>query len=216
LAAVLVFAPKLLDVAAGPDAGIRSSLQQGEHAGLALTIPGTSAALLSRRLHYDRITTHVDADDEEAFALSTLDFEGMLGSVHVSSLGVERIPFERYGTQWRPRSSLAPRLAGVVAALEARRQALESGDVGKLVVLAASPEGGRTAQDELLRRAASAPQPLHHICAWYIRLERNQALVTEEYRIGEGSAERPPKEKGTRRLTLERQGSQFLFSGSLL
>ena len=215
MAAVLVFAPKLLDVAAGPDAGIRSSLLQGEHAGLALAIPGTSAALLSRRLHYDRITTHVDADGEGAFALSTLDFEGTLASVHVSSLGVERIPFERRGTQWQPRTGLAPRLAGVVAALEARRQALESGDVAKLVVLAASPEAGRAAKDALLGRAASAPQPLHHICAWYIRLERNQALVTEDYRIGEGS-ERPPKQKGTTRLTLERQGSQFLFSGSLL
>jgi hypothetical protein len=216
LAAVLVFAPKLLDLAAGPDAGMRSVLQQGERAGLALAIPGTSAVLVSRRLHYDRVTTHVDDDGEEAFALSTLDFEGTLGSIQVSSLGVERIPFERSGTQWRPRSGLAPRLAGVIAALEARRQALEAGDAAKLVGLAASPETGRAAQDELLRRAASAPKPLNHICAWYIRLERNRALVTEDYRIGEGSAEHPPKEKGTRRLTLERQGPQFLFSGSLL
>ncbi len=214
--AVLVFAPKLLDVAAGPDAAMQSVLQQSERAGLALAVPGTAASLVARRLHYDRVTTHVDADGEAGFALSTLDFEGTLDSIQVSSLGVERIPFERQGTEWRPRSGLAPRLAAVVAALEARRQALESGDGGKLVVLAASPEGGREAQDELLRRTASAPQPLHRICAWYIRLERNRALVTEDYRIGAGVAKPLPQEKGTRRLTLERQGSQFLFSGSLL
>jgi hypothetical protein len=82
--------------------------------------------------------------------------------------------------------------------------------------LAASPEIGRAArQDELFRRVASSPKPRYRVTAWYIRLDRDGALVTEEYQTGAGDGP-VREEKGTRRLTLERRGSEFLFSGSLL
>ncbi len=210
----LIYASRLLDIAAGPDAAIRSVLRQTERSGLVLAIPGSAAQLASRRLHYDRITCHIDDPGQEGYALATLDFEGSLGSVEVSSLGLERIPFERDGVGWVPLESLAPRLIAVVAALEARRWALQIGDGEKLAALTRSPEPERAAQqDELFRRIASAPNRYRPV-AWYIRLERSRALVTEDYRIGGGDGR--TEEKGTRSLTLERHGSQFLFSGSLL
>jgi hypothetical protein len=216
LLAVVFLAPRLLDLAAGPDAAIRSALQQGEGAGRVLSIPGFSESLVSRRLHFDRVTTHFDSPGEGAYALSTLDFEGTVDSIKVSSLGVERVLFERAGDQWRPVQGLAPRLTAVIAALEARRESLESADAERLESLAASPEIGRAARkDELFGRVASSPKPRYHVTAWYIRLERDGALVTEEYQTGTLDGQSGEK-KGTRRLTLERRGSQFLFSGSLL
>jgi hypothetical protein len=150
----------------------------------------------------------------EGYALATLDFEGSLGSVQVSSLGVERIPVEREADSWVPVESLAPRLAAVVAALDARRWALEVGDGVKLAALTTSRESRTAQQDELFRRLATAGRR-YRPAAWYIRLERTRALVTEDFWIG-GGDDRGPEEKGTRSLTLERRGSQFLFSGSLL
>jgi hypothetical protein len=215
LAAALVYAPTLLDAAAGPDAALQSILQNAEGLGLSIEIPGSSVPLRSRRLHFDRISTHLEPTDQAALARSTLDFEGTLGSIEVSSLGVETTAFDRQGGGWRPRNGLAPRLAAAVAALEARRRALERGDGDALGALAASAEVGRAAREsDLLRRAASGG-PFHPI-AWYIRLERDRALVTECYQIDAGGGDSSAPKSGKRRLTLELRGSQFLFSGSLL
>ena len=60
----------------------------------------------------------------------------------------------------------------------------------------------------MLRRVGSG----YRVSAWYIRLERNRAAVTECYEAGPRSA----PEKATTSLTLELRGAQFLFSGSLL
>jgi len=213
---VVALSPRLLDLAAGPDAAIRAALQQSESAGLSLKIPDSPAILVSRRLHFDRVTTHFDPQGVEAYALSTLDFEGTVDSIKVSSLGVERVLFERAGREWRPLRGFAPRLAAVTAALVARRDSLESADAERLERLAASPEVGRAVrQDELFRRVTSSPRPRYRVTAWYIRLDRDGALVTEEYQTGAGDG-RLREEKAIHRLTLERRGSEFLFSGSLL
>ncbi len=212
MAAALVYAPILLDAAAGPDAALQSILKSAEIAGLSIEIPGSPVPLRSHRLHFDRVSTHLDGAGRTAQARSTLDFEGLLGSIEVSSLGVERTAFERQGGGWRPRDGLAPRLAAVVSALQARRRALEKADAEALARLAVSAEVGRAERDgDLLRRIASGQA--YRPSAWYIRLERHAALVTESYEIAAGSS---APETGKRRLTLELQGSQFLFSGSLL
>ncbi len=214
LAAALLFAPRLLDAAAGPDAALRSILQRAESSGVSIPISGATLPLRSRRLHFDRISTHLEAAGQAAQARSTLDFEGTFDGVEVSSLGVERTEFDRVGGEWRVRNGFAPRLAAAVAALEARRRALQTGDGEGLARLAVSPQAERAARTgELLGPVGSGR--VYRATAWYIRLERNQALVTEDYEI-EASGADPPPEKAKRRLTLERRGSQFLFSGSLL
>jgi len=212
LAAVLVYAPIILDAAAGPDAALQSILQNAESAGLTIEIPGSPVPLRSSRVHFDRVSTHFEDVGQAAQARSTLDFEGRLGSIEVSSLGVERTPFERQGSGWRPSSGLAPRLAAVVGALQARRRALEKADAEALAHLAVSAEVGRAVREgDILRRVASGPA--YRPSAWYIRLERDTALVTEWYEISAGSS---APQRGKKRLTLELRGSQFLFSGSLL
>jgi hypothetical protein len=212
LAAALVYAPAILDAAAGPDAALQSILQSAESTGLTIDIPGSPVPLRSRRVHFDRVSTHLEDVGPAAQARSTLDFEGRLGSIEVSSLGVERTAFERQGSTWRPRDGLAPRLAAVVGALQARRRALENADAEALAHLAVSAEVGRAAREgDLLRRIASGQA--YRPSAWYIRLERDTALVTEWYEIAAGSS---APETGKQRLTLELHGSQFLFSGSLL
>lgn len=212
LSAALVYAPAILDAAAGPDAALQSILQNAESSGVSIAIPGASVPLQSCRLHFDRVSTHVEASGQQAQARSTLDFEGTLAGVEVSSLGVERTAFDRQGSAWRPRDGLAPRLAAVVAALEARRQALEKGDGKALALLAASAQVGERAQGgDLLRRISSGED--YRAIAWYIRLERDRAVVSEQYEIGR--ADGAPKRVQTR-LALELRGSQFLFSESLL
>ena len=62
-----------------------------------------------------------------------------------------------------------------------------------------------------MRRIASGQS--YRPSAWYIRLERDTALVTEWYEI---AADEHASETAKTRLTLTWQGSQFLFSGSLL
>jgi hypothetical protein len=176
----------VLDVAAGPDAAIRAALLQAEHDGLRLSLPGSPAELTSRRSHYDRITTHLSDDGRSAYAFATLDFEGTVGAVEVSSLGLERIAFERDGSGWKVVGNLAPNLTAIVAAMQERRLALKASESGY------QPD------------------------AWYIRVERNGAVVTEDYRLLRQRVAGVDEERGTRRLTLERSGSQFVFSGSLL
>ena len=212
MAAGLVYAPSILDAAAGPDAALQSILQGAESTGLSIDIPGSPVPLRSRRLHFDRVSTHLEEVGQTALARSTLDFEGQLGSIEVSSLGVERTEFERQGNGWQPRDCLAPRLAAVVGALQARRRALEKADAEALGHLAVSAEVGRSAREgDLLRRIASGQS--YRPSAWYIRLERDTALVTEWYEI---AADEHASETAKTRLTLTWQGSQFLFSGSLL
>ncbi len=212
LTAALVSAPTLLDAAAGPEAALQSILRSAEIAGLSIDIPGSPVPLRSHRLHFDRVSTHIEGVGQTAQARSTLDFEGLLGSIEVSSLGVERTAFERQGSEWRPRDGLAPRLAAVVGALQARRRALEKADAEALARLAVSAEVGRAAREsDLFRRIASGQA--YRPSAWYIRLERGAALVTECYEIAAGSS---APETGKKRLTLELRGSQFLFSDSLL
>ena len=52
--------------------------------------------------------------------------------------------------------------------------------------------------------------------AWFIREERDHAIVTEEYHLTGRRRRQDVDEKGTRRLHLERREEQFLFSEGIL
>ncbi|RKG75886.1 hypothetical protein D7W79_19195 [Corallococcus exercitus] len=215
VAGVLLFlGPRLLGVAAGPEAEIITALKEAEHDGVSLPVPGSSVPLVSRKLQYARITVSVAPDGRSAEAFATLDFEGVLGATTVSTAGVEVVPFTRESGRWRPASSLAPRLVAVVAALEARRRALADGRPDALARLA-GPGGdggaGRTWEEmaPLARRRLTAQ-------AWYARLERDEATVTEHYRVEGDLPARPVDTRGERPLLLVREGDQFLFSPGLM
>lgn len=201
---MVALGPRILDLAGGPDAALGAALRQTEKDGLTLEVPGAHAPLISRQHHFDRISTHVENADS-AYAVSTLDFSGAIGSTQVSSLGLEKTPFHRRGGRWRAEEGVAPRLTAILVALEARRQALERGQ--------AAPG---SAAEEFVQRVSSMRDRRYEVGAWYIRAERDDAVVTEDYRL-QGTLEgHAVDERGTRRLALQRQGAQFFFAHVLL
>ena len=51
---------------------------------------------------------------------------------------------------------------------------------------------------------------------WFLRLERDEAVATETWRLEGELPSRPVDEKGQRRLSLIRNGEEFLFSSGLM
>ncbi len=203
--------PRLLGTAAGPDVELITQLKKAEQEGLELKVLGGS--LTGKRVHYQRMTVSLEPGGRRATVLSTLDFTGELNGTEVSSLGVEKIVFGYDGTAWKPESNLAPRLVAVVTALESRRRALESGDRGTLQRLARAFDAGLGKEaDEwlaLLERKV-------RIDAWFIRLDRDQVQVSEQYRMEGFGADRPFHSSGPRRLDLQAAGGQFFFPNGLM
>ncbi|MFY0524685.1 hypothetical protein ACN28I_16500 [Archangium gephyra] len=162
-AAMVVLVPRLLGVAAGPEAEIITALKTTEREGLSMTLPGVQAPLESQKHYFARITVNVEPGGERAVAWATLDFDGKLGATAISSLGVERVPFVRRGREWVPENLAAPRLAAVVRALESRRRALESGNRQALAGLRApgleANMGGGEAELERVLELPAAPLP---------------------------------------------------------
>lgn len=195
---VAVFGGKLLGAAAGPQGELVTRLKALEDKGLTLALDG--GALTAPRPGYQRISLALDADGAGALVTSTLDFTGelrRLGSLdpptRVSSLGLERARYAYRDGEWAPEASDAPRLAAIVAALEARRQALS----------AEQPDAGEF--PGATRRAWRSE-------AWFIRSERDVVEVTEEFRFDGVTPERPVAERGLRRLTLvEADSGSFSF-----
>jgi hypothetical protein len=52
--------------------------------------------------------------------------------------------------------------------------------------------------------------------AWYVRLEREEAVVTEHWRLLGALPERPVDTRGERQLSLTLHGDEFLFSPGLM
>jgi len=161
LVAVLVFvlgagvwvAYQLVGAAAGPEPELIALLKQTEKDGLRLAVPGASEALVSKAHHFDRFSVRIGPNGDTAEVACTLDFNGRLGETQVSSVGLERTAFEYRAGGWRPVSGLAPLLAQVVGALEARRHSVDLKAQG------------------------------YQALAWFIRVEREQATATEDYQV---------------------------------
>jgi hypothetical protein len=217
VATLVVLVPRLLGSAAGPEAEIITALKSTEREGLELTVPGAQARLVSKEHHFARITVNVEPGGQRAVAWATLDFTGRLGRTEVGSLGVERVPFVLRGRTWAPEGLTAPRLVAVVGRLEARRRALEAGDRTALEALrapgAATEGGGET---EELEKVLALQRRRYQAEAWYLRLERDEVVATEAWRLEGVLPSRPVDEKGRRRLSLIRSGEEFLFSPGLM
>jgi hypothetical protein len=52
--------------------------------------------------------------------------------------------------------------------------------------------------------------------AWYLRLERDGAVASEQWHLEGQSPSRPVDERGRRQLSLVRRGEEFLFSPGLM
>jgi type II secretory pathway pseudopilin PulG len=210
----VIWVPRLLGSAGGTEVELITQLKRAERDGVDLPLRG-GGRLISHHLTYQRLTVIPDADGKSATVLATLDLTGDFGQTQVSSLGVEKIPFVYDGTDWRPAGSMAPRLVAAVNALEQRRQALEAGDLQQLAQLARVTDGGSLGEDldawlQLLERKL-------RVDAWFIRLERDDAEVSEQYRAEGVGRDRPWRSSGPRKLHLELgAGGEFFFSAGLM
>lgn len=192
-----VLGKRLLFEAAGPDGAIITHLKELERDGL--SIATDAGTLLGSTLQYQRISVTLDAAGTRATVTSTLDFTGQLRRAdadftRVSSLGLERATYVLDGTEWTPETNDAPRLVAIVKALDARRVALDTGDT-----------------------LAGIAQRRWQSQAWFIRSEREEVEVAEDYRLTGTTPERPVDEKATRRLSLQEDGDGgFSFPGGLM
>ncbi len=209
-----LFAPRILGAAAGPELEIITALKETEAEGLSLGIPGAPQPLKSSKHRFARITVNVEPGGQRAEAFATLDFEGTLGETRVGTAGVERVPFVARGGSWVPETSAAPRLQAVVAALESRRRALQAADAAAMERLAGpdTPGVGGPEWEQLQQVRARG----YRAEAWYVRLERDDAVVTEHWRLQGALPARPVDTRGQRQLSLSWRGDEFLFSPSLM
>ena len=215
--ALALLTPRLLGVAAGPEVEILIALKRTEQDGLRLDVPGVGTPLTSQQHHFARITVNIEPGGRRAVAWATLDFTGKLGHTEVSSLGVERVPFVVREGQWVPEGLAAPRLAAVVRALEARRQALEAGNREALRGLWASGAQADVGAGEAeLMKLLELQRRRYRADAWYLRLERDEAVASEQWRLEGELPSRPVDERGQRRLSLIRNGEEFFFSPGLM
>jgi hypothetical protein len=214
LLVLVLLAPRLLGRVSGPEGEIITALKESESDGIELTLP--EGTLRSTRLQFERISVTVDASARKAVAVATLDFVGRFADTEVSSLGVERIPFEYDGWSWKPESGFAPRLAAAVSLLERRRRALAAGSIPQLLKLIDPPDEPRLAAHPALQKLQAARDRDYRARAWYLRLDREGAVATEEYRMLGSLPDRPLDERGSRRLTLQRRDAEFLFLDQLM
>ncbi len=209
-------ATRLVGLAAGPEAEVITLLKRAELEGLRLEIAGADQPLVGAAVHFDRFTVSADPAAGSALAVGTLDFTGRFGETAVSSLGLERIQFRASGFSFEPEGSLAPRLVAICAALESRRHALEVGDSVRLAALTGAPKGaGRVADPEVLRVLAVVGRR-YRALAWYVRSERGEVLVSEDYQLSGSVPEKPIDERGSHRLRLVEIGREFFFSEGLM
>ncbi len=197
---IAVFGTRLLGSAAGPDGAIITRLKKLERDGVEQELPW--ARMLGPRLQFERISVVLDADGKGATVSSTLDFTGELRrpglsqTTRVSSLGLERARYLLKDGEWEAQGTDFPRLITILEALERRRLALERGEH--------LTDGGVPWEGVSERNYQSL--------AWYIRSEREDVLVSEDFRFQGRAPDRPVDEKATRRLSLQEDPGSGLFS----
>ena len=200
--------PRALDSAAGPEAELLVALKRYERDGIEEALP--SGTLRGAKAQYARLAFTLDGEGR-ATVRATLDFSGTFsrpdGEVtQVSSLGVEVVGFVREGESWRLERGPCPLLAAALTALEARRKAIEAGDVSALGV---RPEGELQEWITVGHRRLRAK-------AWYLRSERDEVTVSEDFRLTGDLPDRPVDLQGTKRLTLQSRGREFFFPHGLM
>jgi hypothetical protein len=207
-AALLWLLPLLLGLAGGTVPEVATVLASAARPPVRLFVAESPVPLVGTSLHFQRVTVAEEGRDR-ARAVSTLDFEGSLGPIRVSSLGRETTHFQHSGTGWQVQGSLAPTLAAAVTALWGRHVALEKGDASALRALVFSEDRERAMADPALRAALDNPARNGPLQAWYVRSEAGEITVTEE----EGQ---PPRLHRLRLVPRVEGALEFVFAGSLL
>lgn len=199
------WAPRLLGSVAGADTDVITLVKEAERDNFEDDL-GTAGRLKSTKASYQRMTVTTEPDGKRATLIATLDFNGTLGRTEVSSLGVEKVAFVKDGMDWKLAGGHAPRLGGVLRALEARRRAFAAGDRATLTRLSRGAPLGPEAEEWL-----GLTERTLQVDAWFIRLERDDVTVSEQYRLDGFGRDRPFRSSGPKRLTLRASAGEFFF-----
>lgn len=180
---------------ASPTEKARAALAEVASAGIEIPLAGGRILQIPAG-KLEAVAVDAGPGTRSAFdAFGQLSLAGRIDGVPVSYVGNERFRI-RCGGSCRIDGPLAPRLAAVVEALVARRDALAAGDAAALAALAGQEP--RLDPDEM--RAAADRE----VAGWFIRVEGDEAVV------GEASAGGKQK-----RLQLTRVGEAWRFSSGL-
>lgn len=202
----------LAAVSAGPEAEVLSLLKAAEKELPSITVPA-GKALQPHAMQYGRL--NVQAEGDTATVASTLDLDGKVGDTHVSSLGWERVAFDRHTGVWAPSAGWAPRLAAALAVLEKRRAAIEQ---GQEVVMRSLQAPGQAENDLGMawRQGLPLKNRRYRAEGWYLRSEPDRITVTEEWRLEGDSPQRPHDVKGRTSLSLVELDGGFFFENGVL
>jgi hypothetical protein len=202
---------------AGPEVQAREAL-----AGLRVArlegLAGAGAAQLDRvRL----AELQVSAAGGEARALAVAEAEGTVawsgGRAALSYVGREAIALRRCGLgRWCPSGPPLPALAGVLEVLLRRALAFDRRDPAGYALLVSDAYAGPGGKAALLSRLAQdlgrEPPAALRILGWQIRVERDRAVVGEDYALGLGGAA-PARLRA--RFVLAREGERWLIVDGL-
>lgn len=211
-----VLLPRILDAAGGAEAQVAAELKGTEPEGLVVEVPGSPTPARSRRHAYSRVTFRSLPTEHRVEVSAALDFTGVWGAVEVSSLGLEKVILEERDGRWQPLGGWAPSLGAVLARLEARRKALEAGDISALTGLVSPSDRAGALAAPPLRELLALRSKRYRVRSWYLRFERGEVQVTEEGMVSGDSADRPVQDRVLRRLRLVGEGREFFFSPSLM
>lgn len=179
-----------------PDARARKAVAAAAADGFALPVDGTTLEVPPGKLVATSVTT-APLGEGRLRTFGRVSLEGRLDGLPVSYVGDERFVV-RCAARCELEGSPAPRLVALLAVLDARRAALAAGDRQKLIELAVPDARPQLARADL-RAAAERPT-----AGWFIRIDRDEALVGEATRGG-----------GQRQLILRGEGAGWRFVSGL-
>ncbi len=154
-----------------PDTRARKAVAAAAEGGFTLPVDGLSLAVPPGKLTATSVST-APLGDGSLRAFARISLEGRLDGMPVSYVGDERFVVV-CAAACALRGSPAPRLQELLTVLHARRAALASNDRAKLMELSvpdARPQ---------LARADLGPSAERAAAAWFIRIDRDEALVGE-------------------------------------
>ncbi len=184
--AILLFSSTACEALIGPRWAINRTLDEVAAEGLTLEPENTELAL-----RFVSRTVEVEGDRATVFARG--EVSGTLGGIETECICVEAIPLRRKRGDWKVVGFPLSRLAAVVEALDARRDAFEARDEEAYRALIhpdyeQTISGGRGIESRLSALLADHEQEdlRQEILRRTMRVERHEAIATEEWRLVRG------------------------------
>ncbi len=196
----------------GPDGEVARQLQSLKP-GATFDLSGVGPLTLES-IRFDHLL--VKPEGEGMVAVTSVDLEAASAAgLHVSYIGLERIPYVKGERGWGVKGAAFPNLAAIAALLTERAQALGRQDPALLEPLVArawkDPRFDRT-QALALARERLPEFAAYRARRWIVRSERMAVEVLEEYEAGPTATPR----RGQVRFQLVREDGRLRFASGML